>query len=130
MLGHLFTILLSAKRFMTITLFAAPLFTPTNTPLLPAPSKSSKPEVILFVGYPCLGKTTFYHRHIQPLGYKHVTQVILKRRDKCVQAVEEALAAGDSCVVGMSPASFELPSLLHLQTTPTVTLRQENTTWT
>jgi len=78
-----------------------PLFSPTNTPLIPAPSTSFKrmPELILFVGYPCLGKSSFYRRHFQPIGYKHVNQDTLKTRDKCIKAVEQALSNGESCVV-------------------------------
>jgi len=78
-----------------------PLFLPTNTPLIPAPSASFKRmrELILFVGYPCLGKSSFYRRHFQPIGYKHVNQDTLKTRDKCIKAVEQALGTGESCVV-------------------------------
>jgi bifunctional polynucleotide phosphatase/kinase len=57
-------------------------------------------ELILFVGYPCLGKSSFYRRHFQPIGYKHVNQDTLKTRDKCIKAVEQALGTGESCVVG------------------------------
>ncbi|KAF7971630.1 hypothetical protein HWV62_20656 [Athelia sp. TMB] len=76
--------------------------TPTNTPLLPPPSpKSAKRpvELVLFVGYPCLGKSSFYRSHFQQAGYKHVNQDILKRREKCIKVVGEALSTGESCVV-------------------------------
>lgn len=82
----------------------ASLFTPTNTPLTPMASKPPKPDLILFVGFPCLGKSSFYRRHFEPNGYLHINQDILKRREKCIQAVEDALKAGQSCVVGESSA--------------------------
>jgi hypothetical protein len=114
-----------------IELFIAPLFTPTNTPLLPTSSESPEPELILFVGLPCVGKTSFYRRHFQP-EYKHINQDTLKRREKCVQAVEEALSAGQSCVVGRSlliSLLVPLSSNPTYQITPTAISRRENFTW-
>ncbi|KAA1478773.1 PNK3P-domain-containing protein [Dentipellis sp. KUC8613] len=57
------------------------------------------PGVILFVGLPCLGKTTFYRKHFAPAGYVHINQDTLKSRSKCIQTAEEALAQGKSCVI-------------------------------
>jgi len=53
----------------------------------------------MFVGYPSLGKSTFFRRHFQPEEYVHINQDTLKTRDKCVKAVQEALKEGKSCVV-------------------------------
>jgi bifunctional polynucleotide phosphatase/kinase len=75
-----------------------PRITPSSTPLLPEPR--SGPEVVLFVGFPGLGKTSFYQTHFYPAGYVHVNQDVLKTRDKCVRAVETAVKDGQSCVVG------------------------------
>ncbi|KAG8953997.1 hypothetical protein FRC04_000981 [Tulasnella sp. 424] len=75
----------------------APLFTPTSTPLIPA--NPIKPEIVLFVGYPAAGKTSFYKRHFAPAGYVHVNQDTLKTKPKCLAAVREAIANGQSCVV-------------------------------
>lgn len=87
---------------ISLTFFIVPLYTPTNTPLVPTLSESSKPkpELILFVGYPCLGKSSFYRRHLEPAGYKHINQDTLRTRDKCVREVDQVLSAGNSCVVG------------------------------
>ncbi|KAK2467111.1 hypothetical protein APHAL10511_001369 [Amanita phalloides] len=73
-----------------------PFFTPTSKPLLPL---SSGQEVVLFVGYPCVGKTTLFHRIFKPAGYMHVNQDNLKTRTKCVNAVRDFLHGGLSCVV-------------------------------
>jgi bifunctional polynucleotide phosphatase/kinase len=47
----------------------------TNTPVF-KPSKGK--EIILFVGTPGAGKSTFYHRYLEPLGYVRINQDILK----------------------------------------------------
>lgn len=73
----------------------SPQITPTSTPLV----ASRSPEVVLFVGYPSLGKSTFYRKHFEPAGYVHINQDILKTRDKCIKAAEEAVKEGKSCVI-------------------------------
>ncbi|KAF7307271.1 hypothetical protein MIND_00520800 [Mycena indigotica] len=82
--------------FHPSSLRSLPLFTPNSSPLLPP-----KPlqELVLFVGYPCLGKTTLFRTHFQDQGYLHVNQDTLKTREKCVKTVAEALEAGQKCVV-------------------------------
>jgi len=70
--------------------------TPTSTPILPDPPRK---EVVLFVGYPCLGKSTFYRQWFQPADYLHINQDALKTRDKCVKAMKEALQQGKKVVV-------------------------------
>ncbi|KAI0086680.1 PNK3P-domain-containing protein [Irpex rosettiformis] len=73
-----------------------PPIMPTSTPLIPEPPTT---EVVLFVGYPAMGKSTFYTRNFQSAGYVHVNQDALRTKEKCVKAVEEALEDGKSCVV-------------------------------
>ncbi|KAJ6523631.1 polynucleotide kinase 3'-phosphatase [Mycena capillaripes] len=82
--------------FNVSSLPALPLYTPSSSPLLPNPPAQ---ELVLFVGYPCLGKTTFFRQYFEPANYLHINQDTLKTRDKCVKAVQEALAAGKKCVV-------------------------------
>ncbi|KAF8803640.1 PNK3P-domain-containing protein [Phlegmacium glaucopus] len=82
--------------FQVSSLPDLPLLTPTSSPIIPTPQKQ---EVVLFVGYPCLGKSTFFKRYFQSEGYLHINQDTLKSRDKCVKAVKNALESGQSCVI-------------------------------
>ncbi|KAF9257815.1 PNK3P-domain-containing protein [Marasmius fiardii PR-910] len=84
------------EGFHVSGLTETPLYTPTNSPLIPEPRV---PEIVLFVGYPSLGKTTFYNRYLKPVDYVHVNQDILGSRAKCILAVEQALDQDLSCVV-------------------------------
>lgn len=80
-----------------LTFAQVPLYTPTSQPLLP----TSGSEIVLFVGYPCLGKTSLFRRVFEPAGYMHVNQDILKTRFKCANAVRDILQSEHSCIVGM-----------------------------
>ncbi|RDB21211.1 Bifunctional polynucleotide phosphatase/kinase [Hypsizygus marmoreus] len=86
----------SLPGFHVLSLPELPQVMPTSTPLLPSPPRQ---EIVLFVGYPSLGKTSFYRRHFQPAGYTHINQDTLKTRDKCVKAMREALRQDKSCVI-------------------------------
>ncbi|KAJ9119115.1 hypothetical protein QFC22_003606 [Naganishia vaughanmartiniae] len=48
----------------------SPLITPTSTPLIPASTK----EIVIFVGYPASGKTSFYNKYFKPHGYIHLAK--------------------------------------------------------
>ncbi|KDQ24535.1 hypothetical protein PLEOSDRAFT_1046687, partial [Pleurotus ostreatus PC15] len=69
----------------------------------PEPSSSSPPnpapEIVLFVGYPGVGKTTFYKRHFADAGYVHINQDVLGSKPKCLKAVEKAVEDEQRCVV-------------------------------
>ena len=57
-------------------------------------------EVILFVGPPGSGKTSYYERHFKPREYVWINQDTLRTRDKCIQVAQKHLSNGKSCVVG------------------------------
>ncbi|KAL8983218.1 MAG: hypothetical protein Q9177_005038, partial [Variospora cf. flavescens] len=57
-------------------------------------------DIILFCGSPGSGKSTFYRKHLQPLGYQRVNQDLLKTRDKCLTAATNFLAERTSVAVG------------------------------
>jgi bifunctional polynucleotide phosphatase/kinase len=85
--------------------------------------RKNKLDLVIFCGPPGAGKSTFYWKHLKPLGYQRVNQDQLKRfdslspspcppslqnltgytassRDKCIQAAAEYLKKGESVAVG------------------------------
>ncbi|KAF5372986.1 hypothetical protein D9758_001788 [Tetrapyrgos nigripes] len=84
---------LKLEGFNVSSLVELPRIAPTNLPLIP---ESNQPEIVLFVGYPALGKTTFYREFFEPLSYKHINQDTLGTRTKCIKAVQEAVENGHS----------------------------------
>ena len=56
-------------------------------------------EVILLVGFPASGKSTFAKRYFQSKGYIIVNRDTLKTQEKCERTVVESLKAGQSVVV-------------------------------
>ncbi|CAM0136906.1 unnamed protein product [Umbelopsis sp. WA50703] len=76
------------------------LFSPADTPLIP---EDQKIEVVVFVGSPAIGKSTFAQKYLVSNGYEYVNQAIhqdtLKTKEKCVAACESALRAGKSVVI-------------------------------
>ena len=59
----------------------------------------SIPEVIVFVGFPASGKTTFYEKIMKPNGYVHVNRDTLGSWQKCVSLCEQELCRGRKIVV-------------------------------
>ncbi|KAI9438510.1 polynucleotide kinase 3 phosphatase-domain-containing protein [Lactarius indigo] len=72
---------------------------PSSSLVAPVLPPDPHREIVVFVGPPCLGKSTFYRTHFASVGYVHVNQDTLGSRPKCVKAAEEALVAGKSCVI-------------------------------
>jgi bifunctional polynucleotide phosphatase/kinase len=62
-------------------------------------AKANPQDVVLFVGPPGSGKSTFYFKHLAPLGYERINQDILVTKSKCFKAAGEALKAGKSVAV-------------------------------
>ena len=56
-------------------------------------------EMIISVGYPASGKTTFAERYFVPYGYIRVNRDILKTHQKCIRICKEALKVGKSVVI-------------------------------
>lgn len=79
---------------------------PSLPPLLP--SASASPELVLFVGPPASGKSTYFARHFAPAQYAWVNQDTLKTRPRCLGAVEAALLEGRSVVVDNTNPSREV----------------------
>ena len=75
--------------------------------------KKNERDIVLFCGPPGAGKSTFYWKHLQPLGYERVNQDTLKSRAKCFKAAAEFLDDGCSIAIGayllISVATYLFP---------------------
>ncbi|KAM5209491.1 bifunctional polynucleotide phosphatase/kinase isoform 1-T1 [Hipposideros larvatus] len=65
---------------------SGPLWLPETSSLL-----SSDPEVVVAVGYPGAGKSTFLQEHLVSAGYVHVNRDTLGSWQRCVTTCETAL---------------------------------------
>ena len=68
----------------------------------PVVSASIEPDVILFVGSPAAGKSTFYRDHLLPMGYACINQDTLKTRDRCITEASTLLTQNTPIAVGIS----------------------------
>ena len=64
-----------------------------------------KQELIIMVGMPASGKSTFTTNYLEPKGYTRVNRDTLGTVPKCIAAVKQALGAGNSAVVDNTNAS-------------------------
>uniref|UniRef100_A0A8C2Y5J7 Polynucleotide kinase 3'-phosphatase n=1 Tax=Coturnix japonica TaxID=93934 RepID=A0A8C2Y5J7_COTJA len=71
---------------------------------------SDDPEVLVAVGYPAAGKSTFLQTHIVPAGYTYVNRDTLGSWQRCVAATERALSCGNRVVIdNTSPDPTSVP---------------------
>ncbi|XP_071966343.1 bifunctional polynucleotide phosphatase/kinase isoform X3 [Engystomops pustulosus] len=71
-----------------------PLYEPLSSSLV-----SSSQEVVVTVGFPAAGKSSFIKEHLVSKGYVYANRDTLGTWQKCVAACEEALRNGKSIVV-------------------------------
>nr|CCC48307.1 putative polynucleotide kinase 3'-phosphatase [Trypanosoma vivax Y486] len=64
-------------------------------------------EMILFVGFPGCGKTTFFNRFLKPAGYAHVNRDLLKSKEKCLAEASKWWKAGKSVVIDNTSPSHD-----------------------
>jgi bifunctional polynucleotide phosphatase/kinase len=69
--------------------------------------KPEKTELLLLVGLPGAGKTTYYKNFLWPLGYERVNEHEIGSIDECLRITDHLLVDGKSVVIGM-PSSFHL----------------------
>ncbi|KAM0274382.1 hypothetical protein ACHAQH_007884 [Verticillium albo-atrum] len=69
--------------------------------------KKNDRDIVLFCGPPGAGKSTFYWRQLQPLGYERVNQDLLKTREKCVKTARELLKDGKSVAIDNTNADTD-----------------------
>ncbi|KAF9738760.1 bifunctional polynucleotide phosphatase/kinase [Paraphaeosphaeria minitans] len=75
--------------------------------------KAGPLEIVLFCGSPGAGKSSFYWRHLQPLGYARVNQDILKTRERCMKAAEELIGEGTSVAIGKNNTNADRETRAH-----------------
>lgn len=63
------------------------------------PAMISVPELVIFVGRPGSGKTTFYHKYFENLGYIWINRDTLKSAKKCLSQTSKALSSKSSLVI-------------------------------
>ncbi|KAI8987800.1 polynucleotide kinase 3 phosphatase-domain-containing protein [Mycotypha africana] len=83
----------NAKEHLALAL---PQYSAEDTPLVPVDARQ---ELVVCVGYPASGKSSFVKRYLVPKGYIYVNQDSLKSREKCVTACQVAISGKKSVVV-------------------------------
>lgn len=73
---------------------------PNNNVIIP-----ESQTLFIFVGMPGSGKSTFYHTYLEPKGWIHANQDILKTHPKVLRLVSDSLATGKSVAVDATNAS-------------------------
>lgn len=81
--------------------------------------------MFIFVGMPGSGKTSYYQQYLEPKGWVHANQDILKTQSKMLNTVRSALASGKSVAVDatnpgldkrreyvMLAAQYQIPTLI------------------
>jgi len=63
----------------------------------PVPAKEQ--EMIVLVGRPASGKSTFAKKHVVPHGYVHVNQDTFKTKEKCIKIARESVESGKSVII-------------------------------
>ncbi|XP_065826181.1 bifunctional polynucleotide phosphatase/kinase-like isoform X2 [Oscarella lobularis] len=66
-----------------------------------------KQELVILVGYPGSGKSTFAKRHFVSNGYVTASRDVLKTWQKCVQVATDALKQGKSVVIDNTSPDVE-----------------------
>lgn len=81
-------------------------FFPRTLVTLPDPSISSQ-YIIIFVGMPGSGKTSFYKKELEPRGWVHINQDTLKTYAKVMSEMKRFLKEGRSVVIDNTNPSIE-----------------------
>jgi len=72
-------------------------------------------ELLIFVGQPASGKSSFAKKHLEPKGYVWVNRDTLKTPEKCLKACGQALESGKSVVIdNTSPEPAARASYINL----------------
>ncbi|OLL26810.1 Bifunctional polynucleotide phosphatase/kinase [Neolecta irregularis DAH-3] len=61
--------------------------------------RKNEKDIVLLVGMPGSGKSSFYRKVLKPLGYKRINQDTLKSRENCTKAALFELEKGNSVAI-------------------------------
>ena len=92
--------------FNPLDYIPAPAPSPNGTSVIttklqaPVIESSTEEDMILFVGSPAAGKSTFYRERLLPMGYARINQDTLKTRDRCVAEASNLLTQTTRIVIG------------------------------
>ncbi|KAF8474989.1 polynucleotide kinase 3 phosphatase-domain-containing protein [Kalaharituber pfeilii] len=93
---------------MTYVTTGAPEPTSSRAPKF---TKLNDVELVVLVGSPGAGKSSFAKRYLCPLGYERVNQDTSKSRDKCMKVATEFLEGKKSVVIDNTNADVETRKL-------------------
>ncbi|CAO3608788.1 unnamed protein product [Cunninghamella echinulata] len=74
------------------------------------PKNKSAAELILLIGAPASGKSSFAQKYIIPNDYEYINQDTLKTKAKCINACEKALKEEKSAVIDNTNSTVEARS--------------------
>ena len=69
--------------------------------------RAAPQEIVLLVGSPASGKSTYFTTFLQPLAYVRVNQDILKTRQRCLDVAKDNLREGCSVCIDNTNANKE-----------------------
>ena len=72
------------------------------------PSASQSQEIVLFVGFPGTGKSSFFNSVFLPHSYGHVNQDTLKSKAQCIKFAKSCLSENKSIVIDSTNPSVEV----------------------
>lgn len=70
-------------------------------------TKKNPLDIVILCGSPGAGKSTFYWKHMKPLGYERINQDILKTRDKCLKVAADYLGEGKPVAIDNTNADTD-----------------------
>lgn len=73
---------------------------PVPVPVVPLIQPPKEPDIVLFVGSPASGKSSFFREYLAPMGYERINQDTLKTRDRCVMEATALLEKNIPIAIG------------------------------
>src|SRR5579862_6005237 len=80
-----------------------------SVPVVPIIRPPKDPDIVLFVGSPASGKSTFFREYLAPMGYERINQDTLKTRDRCVMEATALLEKNIPIAIGSPSWSPNTP---------------------